>query len=85
VRENIPILEARSHFEIILWVPSTHPHAFELEPVIAANTTLSADESSGGASVKMTFERVLVDPDGRREVEGVTPRALPALDGDKDQ
>jgi len=40
--------------------------------------TLAADESSGGASVKMTFERVIVWPDGRREVEGVTPKALPA-------
>jgi hypothetical protein len=31
---------SRSHFEIILWVPSTHPHAFELEPVIAGNIGL---------------------------------------------
>jgi hypothetical protein len=43
-------------------------------------TTLSADESSGGASVKMTFERVIVWPDGRREIEGVTPKSLPAPD-----
>jgi hypothetical protein len=48
-------------------------------------TTLHADESSGGIGVKMVFERVLVHPDGRREVEGVTPKALPAPDGDKDQ
>ncbi len=48
-------------------------------------TTLAADESSGGASVKMTFERVIVWPDGRREIEGVTPKSLPAPDGDKDQ
>jgi hypothetical protein len=41
-------------------------------------TTLAADEASGGANVKMTFERVIVWPDGRREVEGVTPKALPA-------
>jgi hypothetical protein len=41
-------------------------------------TTLAADESSGGASVKMTFERVIVWPDGRREIEGVTPKSLPA-------
>jgi hypothetical protein len=27
-------------FRKILWVPSTHPHAFELEPVIAANIGL---------------------------------------------
>jgi hypothetical protein len=27
---------------------------------------------------KLTFERVIVWPDGRREVEGVTPKELPA-------
>jgi hypothetical protein len=48
-------------------------------------TTLSADESSGGLATKLTFERVIVWPDGRREIEGVTPKALPAPDGDKDQ
>ena len=26
----------------------------------------------------MTFERVIVWPDGHREIEGVTPKALPA-------
>jgi len=26
----------------------------------------------------MTFERVIVHPDGRRVVEGVTPKQLPA-------
>jgi putative tryptophan/tyrosine transport system substrate-binding protein len=39
---------------------------------------LSTDESSGGLGVKMTFERVIVWPDGRREIEGVTPKQLPA-------
>jgi hypothetical protein len=43
-------------------------------------TTLAADESSGGLGVKMSFERVIVWPDGRREIEGVTPKALPAPD-----
>jgi hypothetical protein len=42
--------------------------------------TLSADEPGGGASVKMVFERRIVFPDGRVEVEGVTPKALPAPD-----
>jgi hypothetical protein len=41
-------------------------------------TTLSASDSDGGLGVKMTFERVIVWPDGRREVEGVTPKSLPA-------
>jgi len=44
-------------------------------------TTLAADESNGGAGVQMTFQRVIVWPDGRREIEGVTPKALPAPDG----
>ena len=48
--------------------------------------TLAADESNGGLGVKMTFRRVIVWPDGRKEVEGMTsPKALPVPDGDKDQ
>jgi Family of unknown function (DUF5681) len=43
-------------------------------------TTLAADESSGGLGVKMVFERHIVWPDGRREVEGTTPKALPPPD-----
>src|SRR5215472_11197223 len=43
-------------------------------------TTLAADESNGGLGVKMVFERHIVWPDGRREVEGVTPKSLPAPD-----
>jgi hypothetical protein len=41
-------------------------------------TTLSADESDRGLGVKMSFERVIVHPDGHREIEGVTPKQLPA-------
>jgi hypothetical protein len=41
-------------------------------------TTLSTPESGGGVGVKMVFERHIVWPDGRREIEGVTPKALPA-------
>jgi hypothetical protein len=43
-------------------------------------TTLSADESSGGVSAKVVFERHIVWPDGRRQIEGATPKALPAPD-----
>ena len=43
-------------------------------------TTLAADESSGGVPVKMVFERHIVYPNGHREVEGVTPKALPVPD-----
>jgi hypothetical protein len=48
-------------------------------------TTLATSESDGGLGNKITFERVIVWPDGRREIEGVTPKQLPAPDGDKDQ
>ena len=41
-------------------------------------TTLSTPETDGGDRTKITFERVIVWPDGRREIEGVTPKALPA-------
>ena len=41
-------------------------------------TTLQASESNGGLGTKITFERVIVMPDGRRYVEGVTPKSLPA-------
>jgi hypothetical protein len=43
-------------------------------------TTLAASESNGGVGVKMVFERHLVWPDGRREIEGATPKSLPAPD-----
>ena len=40
-------------------------------------STLAMPESSGGIKEKVTFERVIVWPDGHREVEGVTPKQLP--------
>jgi hypothetical protein len=43
-------------------------------------TTLAASESDGGIGVKMVFERHIVWPDGHREIEGVTPKHLPAPD-----
>ena len=42
-------------------------------------TTLQASESDGGPT-KITFERILVWPDGRKEIEGVTPKQLQAPD-----
>jgi hypothetical protein len=41
-------------------------------------TTLAASESDGGLATKLTFERVIVWPSGHREIEGVTPKSLPA-------
>jgi hypothetical protein len=46
---------------------------FEFAPM---PSTLAADESSGGLSAKLTFERVIVWPDGYREIEGVTPKQI---------
>ena len=44
-------------------------------------STLAADaDSNGGAGVELRFIREIVWPDGRREIEGVTPKALPAPD-----
>jgi hypothetical protein len=62
--------------------PIYPPPSLRIEPVIATDfslpTTLSASDSDGGLATKLTFERVIVWPDGRREIEGVTPKALPA-------
>jgi hypothetical protein len=38
-------------------------------------STLQASESSGGDTV-LTFRRVIVWPDGREEIEGVTPKQI---------
>jgi hypothetical protein len=43
-------------------------------------TTLQGPESDGGSNV-ITFQRIIVWPDGHREIEGVTPKQLPAPDG----
>jgi hypothetical protein len=39
-----------------------------------------APDPDGGMGMKVTFERVIVWPDGRREIEGVMPKRLPAPD-----
>jgi hypothetical protein len=41
---------------------------------------LAASESSGGGGVEFRFVREIVYPSGHREVEGTTPKALPAPD-----
>jgi hypothetical protein len=45
---------------------------------VLPTTLAAASESDGGLGTKITFERVIVWPDGHREIEGVTPKALPA-------
>src|SRR6516225_52772 len=47
---------------------------------IVPHTLAAASESDGGSGVKLVFERHIVWPDGRREVEGVSPKSLPAPD-----
>jgi hypothetical protein len=48
-------------------------------------TMLAADAESNGGDKVITFQRIIVTPDGHKYIEGVTPKALPAPDGDKDQ
>ena len=43
-------------------------------------TTLSTPDSHGGAGVEIRFVREIVYPSGQREIEGVTPKQLPAPD-----
>jgi hypothetical protein len=43
-------------------------------------STLAAASDSDGGIVKLSFERVIVYPDGRREIDGVTPKALSSPD-----
>ncbi|MFZ0148127.1 MAG: hypothetical protein WAM72_07225 [Xanthobacteraceae bacterium] len=45
---------------------------------ILPHTLAPSSESNGGLGVKMVFERHIVWPDGHREIEGVTPKQLPA-------
>jgi hypothetical protein len=43
-------------------------------------TTLSTDESNGGMRAEIRFVREICWPDNRREIEGETPKSLPAPD-----
>jgi hypothetical protein len=50
-------------------------------------TTLDASDSSGGPAV-ITFQRVIVMPDGHKYIDGVTPKQLPAprdIDATRDE
>ena len=41
-------------------------------------STLSTPESDGGAEAQITFTRIIVHADGHKEIEGVSPKQLPA-------
>jgi hypothetical protein len=62
---------SRSHFEVILKVGRAG-----VSLRIELPTTRAADDSAAGVKVKMTFERHIVWPDGRKEIEGVTPKLI---------
>jgi hypothetical protein len=47
---------------------------------ILPHTLTPGSESNGGGGVELRFVREIVWPDGRREVEGTTPKSLPAPD-----
>jgi len=46
-------------------------------------TTLDASESTGGGAAKIEFRRIIVHPGGREEIQGVTPKQLPAPEPDE--
>jgi hypothetical protein len=43
-------------------------------------SAIAAEETDGGKPTTITFTRVIVHADGHKEIEGVTPKALPAPD-----
>ena len=43
-------------------------------------STLSTPDSDGGVGVQLVFRREIVYPNGHVEIEGVTPKSLPAPD-----
>src|SRR5262249_3156584 len=45
---------------------------------ILPHTLAAASDSNGGKEAGIRFTRVIVWPDGHREIEGVTPKQLPA-------
>ena len=47
-------------------------------------STLAIPESSRGADL-VTFQRIIVWPDGHKEIEGVTPKQLPKPDKEPDE
>jgi hypothetical protein len=52
------------------------PVGFSSLPTTLLPTTLQASDSDGGPA-KITFERIIVMPDGHKYIEGATPKQLP--------
>jgi hypothetical protein len=46
-------------------------------------TTLNTSETDGGVGAQLVFRREIVYPNGHVEIEGVTPKALPAPEPDE--
>jgi hypothetical protein len=53
------------------------------EAFVTLPTTLAASDSDGGNERAIVFVRHIVNPDGHREIEGATPKALPAPEPDE--
>ena len=51
-------------------------HKFKIGERLFPHTLTAASESDGGGPVE--FQRVIVWPNGHREIEGKTPKQLPA-------
>ena len=59
-----------------LAIENSSAYASLLGKVLPA--TLAAESDGGSVSTNITFTRVIVHPNGHKEIEGVTPKALPA-------
>ena len=60
-----------------LAIENSSAYASLLGKVLPA--TLAAESDGGGVGgVGITFTRIIVHPDGHREIEGQTPKQLPA-------
>jgi hypothetical protein len=46
-------------------------------------STLAMPETNDGKPKGISFERIIVWPDGHREIEGKTPKQLPAPDASR--
>jgi hypothetical protein len=64
----------------LLAIENSSAYAGILSKVLPS--TLAADDSNGGKGMQITFQRVIVYPDGRKEIEGATPKSLPAPEPD---
>src|SRR5215469_8802595 len=65
-----------------LAVENSSAYAGLLAKILPHQLAASAD-SHGGGRTEIVFRRIIVHPGGREEIEGVTPKALPAPEPDE--